>query len=84
MNVLFPLFCHGTMFTRDLSNPNDSPGFLDYHHPYRVAVYTNLFTGTILGEGQETRCRLISKPLLPGMIIGVYIIVYITSVYVLL
>ena len=52
--MLFSLY-FATMFTSSLSDPNDSPGSFEYHHPYRVAVYTNLFTGTIYGEGKETR-----------------------------
>ena len=28
------------------------------YHRYKVAVYDNLFTGVVYGEGQETRCYL--------------------------
>ena len=52
------------------------------YNDYKVAVYDNLFGGMVYGRGQETRRSssifLVTDPA------GAYIVVYATSVYILL
>jgi hypothetical protein len=80
------------MFTTGSEGCSNAPDFSElqdlstyYYCLYGQAVYGNLSIGMIYGEGQEThryspklsQCSLI-------MITGAYIVVYLTSVYVLL
>jgi hypothetical protein len=57
----------------------------EYYDEYSGAVYSNLFIGIVYGEAQETsRSRPILSHCTTQMITGAYIVIYITSVYVLL
>ena len=80
------------MFTTGSEACSDAPDFSElqelsmyYYCLYKQAVYGNLTTGTMYGEGQETHRH---SPKLNRyslhMITGAYIAVYVTSVYVIL
>jgi hypothetical protein len=68
------------------SDSFDDSSFQVPYDQYGVAVYSNLLTRIVYGEGKKN-CRYSSKFLnhfALHMITGAYIMVYMTSVYILL
>lgn len=55
-----------------------------FYFQYKLTVYCNLFVGIVYGEGQVTRrcCLRFSVTVL--YFAGVYIVLYVTSVHILL
>lgn len=58
------------------------PDLAAFYFQYKLTVYDNLFVGIVYGEEQWTHhCYSIS---LTFLITGIYIVLYVTSVYILL
>ncbi len=61
-----------------------APDAAAYYLQYELTVYDNLCVGIVYGEGQET-CRCYSSFLANVLYLaGVYIVLYATSVHILL
>jgi hypothetical protein len=58
------------------------PDVAAYYFQYKLTVYDNLFVGIVYGEEQATRCCFSS--FLTLFLAGIYIVLYVTSVYILL
>ena len=58
------------------------PDVAAFYFQYKLTVYDNLFVGIVYGEEQATRHCYSS--LLAHFVAGIYIVLYVTSVYILL
>ena len=62
----------------------DAPDLAAYYFQYKLTVYDNLFVGIVYGEEQQTRRCYSSFSTTVLFFTGIYMVLYVTSVYILL
>ena len=65
---------------------SDAPDAAAYYYQYKSTVYDNLFVGIVYGEGLRYRDLPLLLQFLSrhALVTGVYIVLYATSVHILL
>ena len=62
----------------------NAPDVAAYYFQYKLTVYDNLFVGIVYGEEQANRRCYSTFSATVLFLAGIYIVLYVTSVYILL